>query len=353
MVIAALMVAACAGAAPISDVDDDVPGPARTPTAQDLTDQFIDEMFGGQPTPDSAAAPATPTPEARTVSVGHTVWNYGFEIEVIEATLGAPEQAMYLGMEVIGEFFRPLELSVRLTNHGTEEAEFEGLVGALTGIADATGIMRGSKYSVMGIRGPGDTRLSVAPGESALGQLRFELPDDFDLDRGFLVVGEYMVNQAIVPLGPAGPELVDLAPIEAEVSGSLSLELLDLSLTHARVSADVPHRHDTLAQGERTLYLYFDFTHRSPQGTQNLHFGNFELTLPNGESVSPPGQPDELNGLAPDTLHSGLWIRFPLANDDIAGEYTLRYDLGPVKGIVFRSQADDEQHHTLSFSLNP
>lgn len=325
-----LVLAACGGG------DTDPPeSPEQAITGDDLTDAILeaveDAVTGG---------PRDTTPEpARTVELNYTIWHSGFEIEFSEAILSEP-RTTGAGFE-----FRTLTIPVRITNLGDDQGwpRLEANV-----IADGIAIPSTSETDLP----------SVPGGLTGTGTLVFsQVEDPFDLDSAYLLLGGPSENQALVPLGPNGGELVDLAPYDVDMGGQITLPVVDLAFTGGHVRADTPHNHQSLAKGQRTIYLFFDGTSRR-QGNWTLFRDSFALTLPDGTSVavegmdllSMPGPANGWQGVGP--VEDGIegvttpnqYVRF-LIPENTAGEYTLRYRTHNW------STVDEEEEGTFTFVL--
>jgi hypothetical protein len=325
-----LLLAACGGG------DTDPPESAdQAVTGDDLTEailEAVEEAVTGGP------RDTTPEP-ARTVEVNHTIWHSGFEIEFSEAILSEPRTTG------AGYEFRTLTIPLRITNLGDDQGwpRLEANV-----IADGLAIPSTSETDLP----------SVPGGLTGTGTLVFsQVEDPFDLDSAYLLLGGPSENQARVPLGPQGGELVDLAPYDVEIGGEITLSVVDLVFTGGHVRADTPHNHQSVSNGERTIYLYFDGAHRR-QGNWSLSPESFALTLPDGSSVtvegadlpSMPGPLDGWQGVGPvedgieSVVTANQYVRF-LIPETTAGEYTLRYRTHNW------STADEQEEGTLTFVL--
>jgi hypothetical protein len=262
---------------------------------------------GGGGDPDPSGDPASgdgPPPQAQTVAVGSTFWHSGFEIEVVEATLTAPEEGFF------GRISRTLTVPARFTNQGEGQTSFSAEIAAVTG---------GNAFPSCGTGLP-----QVPSGLTSDGEFCFLVPEDFDLLSSFLLVGRGTENQARVPLGPAGGDLVALAPHEAPLDGEISLELIDLTFTMVQLRADVPHSYSEVEQGRRSLWLHFDVTSRR-SGNWTVRPDDFALILPGGSAAAAAGsQLVTLPGTDDGLVTEDLFVRF-IVNDPVAGGYTLRF----------------------------
>jgi hypothetical protein len=321
-VVATLVAVACDGggaAVPAADggTTGDVPA-AATPAA-------------GQP-----AQPAGEPGSARTVAVNQKAWHYGFGWEFLEATL-YDEIERFLGQES-----RALHVTVRLTNLREEEASFRGRVAA---VCAETGPARAATTETVWAGPDAAVGVTLESGETGEGVLRFGVDPCFDLDSGYLLLGGRNEHQASVPLGPAAPALIDLAPYMVTPGVDVRRELFDLSLVEVWVVAFRLHDGRALPLGERALYVYFDFTHRR-SGSWSLPPPSLELTLPDGSKLAPAGWGPSFANLTSGSVHR-LWLRFALTAEDYAGEYALTFTPGVFQGT------DEDDSHTLTFTLAP
>lgn len=263
-------------------------------------------------------------------AVGATFWHSGFQVEVGQATLSAPEE------QLSGQVTRTLTVAATFHNEGPDEREFD----AQTAVVGADGNAQ-TLY-------PSASDLPRVPsGLSTAGMFGFLLPEDFDLDSAYLLVGWDGDNQARIPLGPGGGELVDLAPFEVDLTGEIALELIDLAFTGAEVRADVPESYTEVAEGQWSVWLYFDVTSRR-SGNWNVRTEHFALSLPDGSAVAAVGS--RLVGLPGDEegqVTTDLFVRF-LVPDPPQGTYTLRFQ-APDWFVVEGSDAPTEG--TLDLTL--
>jgi hypothetical protein len=213
-VVLTLVLAACDGGDPVGqprggDASRTDPPAAATPIA-------------GRP-----GDPVAPSGDAETVAVNRTVWNYGFEWEILEATLYDDVHTDRLGAE-----YRNLIVRVRLTNLATAPGGLNREAAAICA--------RGERQLVAPTRTVhlDDPILELPSGETVEGELHFVVDPCFDLEHGLLVLGQPGDNQAAVPLGPSGPPLRDLAPFGVVSVGEISMELFDLVVTEVRITTD-------------------------------------------------------------------------------------------------------------------
>lgn len=254
-------------------------------------------LSGNDGTTDSGSADqpreGAPPPEDQVVPVGQSFWHSGFQVEVIDATLAGGS----------------LALGASFTNLGESQSYFGAEVAVVAG---------GTSYPI----GFDSEVPDVPSGLTSEGTLIFPVEEGFDLATAQLVVGSAEENQAQVPLGPQGSELVDLAPREVPLTGELSLELLDLTFTSAEVRADVVNSYSEMERGSLALTLSFTATARTSGA---LYSSEFALILPDGAAV---GLDDyhlpALSGNESGVDTEGLWVRF-IVHDPPEGDYAMRY----------------------------
>ena len=125
---------------------------------------------------------------------------------------------------------------------------------------------------------------TIIGGESALGELTFQIPEDFDPWLSEIMVGALGDHRAVVPLAGEG-DVARLAPSAPDVGGVASTDLVDLDFTGAVLRYDDPLTYSQLADGTRGLTLYFDVTSRV-DGRRELTPDHFTLVLADGSEVS-------------------------------------------------------------------
>lgn len=273
-----------------------------------------DDDDGGTPTDVATTTTAGGTPasggdgefEDQEFSVGQEFWHSGFHVTVGDGTLSAVEEGIF-GNEVA----YVLSIGATFENLGEDQTFFDGDIALVGG---------GTSYT---LRGSTDIP-GVPSGLSSNGTLDFEVDEGFDPESAYLVVGGAGENKAQVPLGPGGGELVDLAPSEPAVSGSISLQLIDLNVTSAELRADNPITYRELDEGKLALTLEFDVTSRK-SGNWSIFANEFALILPGGSAAAVDGSDlSSLPGSDTGVDTTGLYVRF-LVDDPPAGEYTLRF----------------------------
>jgi hypothetical protein len=241
-------------------------------------------------------------------AVNQEFWHAGFHV-----TLGNGDVSTRETLD--GRTLRFVFIDARFENLGPNETLFFSPVSL---VQDGTAF----------ITAEDDTDIPLVPsGLSSDGTLAYLVDEDFDADRAQLVVGTGEENQALVPLGAQGGDLVSLEPSEPPISGSISMELIDLTFTSAELRADIPAGHREIEAGSLGLTINFDATSRR-SGNWRINAQDLALILPGGSAVGADGA--ELAGLPGSdagTDTSGLSVRF-LVDDIPAGDYTLRFTPG-------------------------
>ncbi len=252
---------------------------------------------------------AAPTDEfePQTFVVDHTVWHSGFKIDVRGGELTRDENALS------GRVTHSLVLEVSYENLGQFDTFFDAQMAV---VADGDSFV----YENFG----GD---SVGSGLSSKAELTFRVEEDFDPSGAQLIIGSGDEARATVPLGPGGGELVALEPIDVAVSGSISMELIDLEITGGDLRYDVPDNYRQVDSGELALTLSFDATSRKG-GNWSIFADNFALIGPDGNAIGADGaELENLAGSDGGTVTSDMTIRF-LVEDPASGAYALRFTPG-------------------------
>lgn len=237
--------------------------------------------------------------------VDQTFWHSGFAVTIDGGAVKAESAA-------IGEVVRhTLVLSGTAENLGTESTSFFPEMAIQQGgttIAPA----------------PSSESGSVGGGLTGELELAFALDDGFDPEQAVLLIGSGDQARAEVPLQPAAGTLVDLPPQEVDVTGTLSVELVDLTITGAELRWDIPATHDQVAPGERALTLTLDATSRKP-GNWQLFPTEIFLTTPAGTSVPVDGaELGSLPGTDAGVVTTDRYVRFRV-DEEAAGDYTLEF----------------------------
>ncbi|MGH2348135.1 MAG: hypothetical protein ACRDFT_01560 [bacterium] len=219
-----------------------------------------------QPMPASLEATDEASPDADSVTVDESFWHAGWKVTLDEATLtpgdfGAAEVA----------------ISATFENLGDDEAIFDSQLLLTSG---------GNDYADEGSAGHDLPRV---PGErEGEGAFSFRVDEEFSLDDATLVVGNPDNNQAIVPIGPGGDDLVSLEPTEIAASGTATAGAVTLTVERAELRADLPDRHSEVEDGKLALTVYFSATPQAgiQVGQGVLQSPNVVLELPNGTTVA-------------------------------------------------------------------
>lgn len=276
----------------------------------------------------AGAGTAAPTGdfEPQSFTVDHTVWHSGFKIDVRGGELSRDENALS------GRVTHSLVLEVSYENLGPFDTFFDAQMAV---VADGDSFV----YENFG----GD---SVGSGLSSKAELTFRVEEGFDPSGAQLIIGSGDEARATVPLGPGGGELVALEPIDVAVSGSISMELIDLEVTGGELRHDVPKSYRQVDSGELALTLRFDATNRK-SGNWSIFADNFALVGPDGNAIGADGaELENLAGSDSGTVTSDMTIRF-LVSDPPSGEYSLRF----TPGNWFIGE-DGATEATLDFTLD-
>lgn len=264
-------------------------------------------------------------PVQGTFSVNQDFWHSGFHITILDGETFTRET-------LAGSIIRYVSINATFENLGPNETFFSPEISLVQdGIAAIPA---------------GDTDIPFVPsGLASSGVLAYIVEENFDVDSAQLIVGSNDVNQAVVPLSPQAGDLVSLEPADIPISGSLSMELIDLVFSSGEIRADVPNSHSEIEAGSRGLTLSFDATSRK-SGNWNILPQDFALILPGGSAVGVDGS--ELTSLPGSDVGvdtPGLSVRF-LVDEMPAGDYTLRF----APGVWFVGQ-DDVTEATFDFSI--
>jgi hypothetical protein len=264
-------------------------------------------------------------PVQGTFSVNQDFWHSGFHITILDGETFTRET-------LAGSIIRYVSINATFENLGPNETFFSPDISLVQdGIAAIPA---------------GDTDIPFVPsGLASSGVLAYIVEENFDVDSAQLIVGSNDVNQAIVPLSPQAGDLVSLEPADIPISGSLSMELIDLVFSSGEIRADVLNSHSEIEAGSRGLTLSFDATSRK-SGNWNILPQDFALILPGRSAVGVDGS--ELTSLPGSDVGvdtPGLSVRF-LVDEMPTGDYTLRF----APGVWFVGQ-DDVTEATFDFSI--
>jgi hypothetical protein len=242
LVSLAAIVGACGG-----DDDGDGAEPTATVAADDEDDD--DE---------------TPQVSETSIDVDQTFWHAGWRVTLNEARL------------VAGDFGATVEIDAVFENVGEDEADFNSELVLTAG---------GENYTEETL----DQELPRVPGGlSGNGLITFRVDDSFAFDDATLIIGNPSNNQAIVPLGPDGDDLVDLAPREIDVTGTAVAGAVTVDVTGVEVRYDLPDRHSVFEEGKVGVIVHFEVTVGSgiPIGEGVFQSPNVALMLPDGTAVA-------------------------------------------------------------------
>ena len=300
---------------------------APTPTA---TRAATTPMAGASAS--SADATSSPTPladplDGRSFDVGASFWHSGFAVTIDAGTVEAQRDE---DGQVTGHL---LTLSGTFENLGDDAARFPPEVAV---VQDTSTYARSQSVQFE----------DVPSGLVAEGQVAFDVDEDFDPDRAMLVVGAADQARAQVPLGPDAGALVALEPETVDVTGTLSVALLDMEVVGGELRWDVPQDHDQVEAGTRALTLSMTATSRK-RGNWGTFADSFSLTTPDGTSVpADAAQLDSLPGNESGLTTQGQWVRF-VVDEDVAGDLTLRMLLPD----FWLGEDEDVAEASLEFTL--
>lgn len=165
----------------------------------------------------------------------------------------------------------------------------------------------------------------VPGGLSSNGTLHFIVDENFDPTTSMLVIGYSEEARAQVPLGDG--DLVSLEPSTAPVSGTIELELVDLTFDGADLHYDDPGGLYNVDEGRVGLTLHFDVLSRN-SGNWNIFADDFALILPDGTAITPDASMiDNLPGSDEGVATNDQSVTF-VVPDPPAGDYTLRLTVG-------------------------
>lgn len=263
-----------------------------------------------------ATEEASPTDSAEedSVRVNESFWHAGWKVTLEEATVTPGD-------------FGSAELAITATfeNLGADQATFDSQLLVTSG---------GNDYAEETFEGHD---LPTVPGvREGEGSFNFQVDDEFSLDDATLIVGNPDNNQAIVPIGPRGDELVSLEPQEVAAAGNATAGAVTIIVERAELRADLPDLHSEVEDGKLALTVFFSATPQAgiQVGQGVLQSPNVILELPDGTSVAVrsdgvSGVNELLQGREGTTI-SGLSVRFEVP-EDAAGAYAvvLRGNYGP------------------------
>jgi hypothetical protein len=277
---------------------------------------------GSDPTPTVEEEEPTEEPaseaEDETVQIDESFWHAGWKVTLGEATV------------TTGDFgARTVTIDATFENLGTEPATFDSQLVLTSG---------GTAYSETTL----DQDLPQVPGElTGDGTIAIRVDEEFTFDDATLTIGNPMNNQAVVPLGPGGDELVTLEPQEIAVSGPVTAGALTVNVERGELRADLPDQHSITEEGTLALTIYFTATPSAGImiGQGVLQAPNVALRLPDGTSVAVrddgvSGVNELLQGKEGTTIPN-LSVRFEVP-EPAAGQYAfiVRGAYGPGGAMV-------------------
>lgn len=316
------LLAGCGGDDPGAEV-------ATTPAADGTPTTPVDDV----PATDGAGtdAPAAADDlDGLTFDIGESFWHSGFAVTLESGMVEAQRDTFD---EVTGHV---------LTLAGT----FENLGDTPTWFAPEMAIVQGT--TIFPFNEFGEVQ-EIPSGLVGDGELAFPVDESFDPDQAVLVVGSADQARAEVPLGAGGGDLVDLPPQDVDVTGTLSIALLDLEVLGGELRWDIPSSHAQVEAGSRALVLSLSATSRK-SGNWQVFADWFGLETPDGVSVPPDGaELGSLPGNDAGVTTEDLSLRF-IVDEDATGDYTLHM----VPADLWLDDAESEQDEvraTLDFSL--
>ncbi|MEX0800098.1 MAG: hypothetical protein WD379_02650 [Dehalococcoidia bacterium] len=265
---------------------------------------------GDTPTPVETEAPEeTPTEDEPasedTVQVGESFWHSGWKVTLGEASL------------VPGDF-GSVEVTIEATfeNLSDTEATFDSTLVLVSGGQNYTD----SSFTQDLPRVPG--------GLSGEGVIAFSVDEEFNFDDATLIIGASSNNQAIVPLGPQGQDLVTLEPREIAIAGDVTAGAVMLTVERGELRADIASKLRPIEAGKLSLTIFFSATPSAgiQLGQGVLGDENVKLKLPDGTTVAIPS--DGISGVnallqgAEGTTIPDLSVRFEIP-DPPEGDYAL------------------------------
>ena len=269
--------------------------------------------LGGSATaaPGGSGSGSTPTAsgglEAQTFTVGEHFWHSGFRVDVTDGEIIVEEN------QLTGAVRHSLALNAKLENTGVDNGFFGPPLAVVTANNSYTSDFQSDIPDVPG-------------GLTSNAVFRFAIDDAFDLASAYLLIGRPDESQAQVPLAGGG-DAVRLEPSELAISGSLSMQLLDLNFTSASLRHDLPQSHRQVEAGKQALTLNFDAVSRK-DGNWQLFAADFALIGPDGTAIVPDAiEIGSLPGSDEGVTTADRYVRF-LVDEMPAGDYTLRLTPG-------------------------
>ena len=174
------------------------------------------------PAEDSPTAASTQASAGASTSIDQSFWHAGWKVTLGEATV---EDGV-------------VEIEAQFENLGEDTATFDSRLVLMGG---------GETYEYDEL----DQEFPEVPGGlKGNGMLVFSVDDSFEFDDATLLVGNPANNQAVVPLGPNGDELVDLAPRVLPITGPATAGAVTLNVESVEVRADLPDQHSISEAGK-------------------------------------------------------------------------------------------------------
>jgi hypothetical protein len=267
------------------------------------------------PTATVEEAEPTEAPDAgeTTTQIDESFWHAGWKVTLGEARLAE------------GDFgTRTVSIDAVFENLSSSTSTFNSQLALTSG---------GESYASSAL----EQELPEVPGGlSGNGVIAVEVDETFSFDDATLIIGNPENNQAVVPLGPGGDDLVSLEPREIAVTGTATAGAVTVAVERAELRADLPDWSDEVEAGSLALTIYFSATPSSgiQIGQGVLQSENVALKLPDGTAVAVrsdgrSGVNELLQGREGTTIRD-LQVRFIVpapAEGDYA--FVLRGNYGP------------------------
>jgi hypothetical protein len=287
----ALVLTACGGGADDTGGTNE-PAVTQTPGAPNAPSA---PAGGGDEVPDAV--------EPQTFDINQDFFHSGFRVEIVSGELSFEENALS------GEVRNFLTITATLENLGADEAFFGPNVVVTTA---------NNSYTP----GFGSDIPDVPGGLKSQATIGYAIDADFDLASAQLVVGSADENRAVVPLSGGG-DAVRLEPSEVDVSGTLSMELIDLVFSSGDLRYDIVSRHRQVDAGKQALTLNFDVVSRKG-GNWNLFPTDFALILPDGTPIAADDADTyRLAGSDEGITTADRWMRF-IIDEMPSGTFAVR-----------------------------
>ncbi len=245
--------------------------------------------------------------QPQTFDVNQHFWHSGFRVEVTSGELSFEENAL------TGRVTNLLALSATLENLSADEGFFGPDVVVTTANNSYPAAINSDVPDVPG-------------GLKSQATFAFLVDGDFDLSTAELVVGRADVNRAVVPLSGGG-DAVRLEPSELDVSGTLSMELIDFVFTSGELRYDIVPRRRQVEAGKQALTLYFDAVSRKG-GNWQVFPDNLALVTPDGTAIGADAvEIGSLPGSDDGTTTPDRSVRF-LVDEMPSGSFVIRLTPG-------------------------